>query len=126
MHHKLSFRVEEREFESLNDVEIWIIENQFNRRNLPSFTRATLTFALEKRYETRRGENQYTKESGSPPHGGEAKLPRNKDKRNNEARSKAAKAAGMGHNTYAKCKFIDKHADEKTKEELHKGIKTNT
>jgi len=120
--HKLSFRVEEREFESLNDVEIWIIENQFNRRNLPSFTRATLTFALEKRYETRRGENQYTKESGSPPCGGEAD--RTLDKRNNEANRKAAKAAGMGHNTYAKCKFIDKHADEKTKEDLHKRIKT--
>lgn len=70
--HKLSFRVEEKELESQNDAEIWIIENQFNRRNLPSFTRATLTFELEKRLKTRRGENQYTKEGGSVPCGTEA------------------------------------------------------
>ena len=104
MRYNLSFRVEEREFASQNDVEIWMIENQFNRRNLPSFTKATLTFALEKRYETRRGANQYTKESGSITHVTEADWPTRK----------ASKAAGMSHNTYAKCKFIDKHADEKT------------
>jgi len=124
--HKLSFRVEEREFESLNDVEIWIIENQFNRRNLPSFTRAILTFALEKRYETRRGKRPdlQNKDLTSLPCGSEVKIIRDKDKRNKEAFNKAAKAADMGHNTYAKCKFIDKHADAKTKEDLHKRRKT--
>ena len=34
---------------------------------------------------------------------------------------KAAKVAGMGHDSYAKCKFIDKHATEEDKQELHKG-----
>ena len=119
MRHKLSCHLEEREFESQNDVEIWIIENQFNRRNLPSFTRATLTFELEKRYKTKRGENQYTKESGSVRIRTEA--PRGTNK---EPLRKAARAAGMGHDTYARCKFIDEHADEKTKEALHKGEKT--
>ena len=73
MRNKLGFRVEAREFESQNDVEIWIIENQFNRRNLPSFTRATLTFELEKRYETKRGERTdlQNKEPTSPTHVGE-------------------------------------------------------
>lgn len=116
---KISFHVEEREFESQNDAEIWIIENQFSRRNLPSFTRATLTFELEKRYKTRRGANQYTKESGSVRIRTEANRDTSK-----EALRKSAKAAGMGHDTYARCKFIDKHADEKTKEDLHKNIRT--
>ena len=31
---------------------------------------------------------------------------------------KAAKGAGVSHNTYKKCKYIDKHADEETKEQL--------
>ena len=121
MRHKLSFRVEEREFESRNDVEIWIIENQFNRRNLPPFTRATLVFELEKRYKTRRGERTDLQNKGSTsvPHGTEA----NRDPEKEPLR-KAARAAGMGHNTYAKCKFIDKHADKKVKEDLHKNIKT--
>lgn len=117
--YKLSFRVEEKHFDSQNDAEIWIIENQFNRRNLPSFTRATLTFALEERYETRRGGNQYTKESGSPTHVGEAD--RNRD---DEANRKAAKSAGMSHNTYAKCKFIDKHGTEEQKQELHNKLES--
>lgn len=62
---KISFCVEEKHFDSQNDAEIWIIQNQFNRRNLPLFTRGVLVFELEKRMNTRRGENQYTKESGS-------------------------------------------------------------
>ena len=114
--HKLSFRVEEREFETQNDAEIWIIQNQFNRRNLPLFTRGVLVFELEKRMNTRRGENQYTKESGS------RRILREADRdREEEARTKAANTAGMSHDSYAKCKFIDKHATEEDKQKLHKG-----
>ena len=110
--HKLSFKTEEREFETQNDAEIWIIQNQFNRRNLPLFTRGTLVFELEKRMETRRGENQHTKESGSVRNLTEA----NRDPEKEPLR-KAAKASGMSHDSYAKCKFIDKHATEEDKTE---------
>ena len=86
---------------SANDIEIWIIKNQFNRRNLPPFTRATLTFGLEKRYETRRGENQHTKESGSVRYRTEAEKDKEKPTR------KAAKAAGMGHDTLSRIAKIE-------------------
>lgn len=119
MRNKLSFHVEEREFDDENDAEIWIIHNQFRRRNLQPYTRATLTFELEKRLKTRRGENQYTKESGSRPYGREAD--RNRD---HEARTKAAKAAGMGHNTYAKCKYISQNGSKEQKKDLHHGKTT--
>ena len=112
---KLSFKTEEREFETQNDAEIWIIQNQFNRRNLPLFTRGVLVFELEKRMNTRRGENQYTKESGSVRNLTEAQDPKD------WATRKAAKASGMSHDSYAKCKFIDKHATEEDKKKLHKG-----
>lgn len=120
--HNISFRTKAIEFKSQNDAEIWIIKNQFSRRNLRTYTQGTLVFELEKRYETRRGENQYTKEKGgSRPCGREA----DRD-RDNEPRTKASKFVGMGHTTYAKCKFIDKHADDKTKQALHKGeVSTN-
>ena len=99
----------------MNDVEIWIIENQFNRRNLPSFTRATLTFVLEKRFKRRHGNRHTCKEiPRTLPHGTEADRDTTK-----EPFRKAAKAAGMSHDTYAKCKFIDKYATEKTKEESY-------
>ena len=90
-------------------------------RNLPPFTIATLTFALEKRYETRRGENQHTKESGS------VRIRTKADRDTTKERlRKAAKAAGMSHGNYAKCKFIDKHADEMIKECRYKKSKSNT
>ena len=119
--HKLTFKTEEREFETQNDAEIWIIQNQFNRRNIPLFTRGTLVFELERRMNKRRGENQHTKESGSLRNQSEADR-----KRENEPFNKAAKSAGMGHDSYAKCKFIDKHATEEDKQKLHKGeVSTN-
>lgn len=119
--HKLIFTTEEREFETQNDAEIWIIQNQFNRRNLPLFTRGTLVFELERRMNTRRGENQHTKENGSLRNKSEADRDREEEPFN-----KAAKAAGMGHDSYAKCKFIDKHATEEEKQKLHKGeVSTN-
>lgn len=42
--YKLSFRVEEREFEDEISVKRWIIEHQFSRRNLPIEDRLRLAF----------------------------------------------------------------------------------
>ena len=64
MKHKLSFRVEEKEFESQNDAEIWIITNQFGRRNLTDFVRGELVLDLKPRLRKRAEEN--SKKSKSP------------------------------------------------------------
>ena len=98
-------------------AEIWIIKNQFNRRNLPLFTRATLNFALEKRFKKKYGNRHSCKENSR-----ERTYVREADReREEEPFNKAAKAAGMSHDSYAKCKFIDKHATEEDKKKLHKG-----
>ena len=47
MRHKLSFKTEERKFASQNDAEIWIITNQFSRRNLTDFVRGELALAYK-------------------------------------------------------------------------------
>jgi hypothetical protein len=60
--HKLTFKTEEREFKTQNDAEVWIIQNQFNCRNLPLFTRGTLVFELEKRFNKRHGNRHTCKE----------------------------------------------------------------
>ena len=60
--HKLTFKTEERKFETQNDVEMWIIINQFNRRNIPLFTRGVLVFELEKRFNRRHGNRHTCKE----------------------------------------------------------------
>ena len=59
----------ERKFESRDAAKIWIIENQFARRNLESYVRGALSLKLKSLYEAdakRRispGTNQYTKRS---------------------------------------------------------------
>lgn len=114
--HKLSFRVEEREFETQNDAEIWIIQNQFNRRNLPLFTIGTLVFELEKRFNRRHG-NRHTCKEVPRTLRNQSEVDRDREE---EPRTKAANTAGMSHDSYAKCKFIDKHATGETKQKLHK------
>jgi len=114
--HRLTFKTEEREFNTQNDAEIWIIQNQFNRRNIPLFTRGFLVFELEKRFNRRHG-NRHTCKEIPRARRNRREVDRNRE---DEARTKAAKSAGMGHDSYAKCKFIDKHATEEDKEKLHK------
>lgn len=120
--HKLTFKTEEREFDTQNDAEIWIIQNQFNRRNLPLFTRGTLVFELEKRFNRRHG-NRHTCKEVPRTLRNQSEVDR---ERKEEPFNRAAKTAGMGHDSYAKCKFIDKHATEEDKQKLHKGeVSTN-
>lgn len=45
--HNLPFKVEDREFESRNDVCIWMIQNQFGRRNLDNYVKGSLSLKLE-------------------------------------------------------------------------------
>lgn len=47
--HGLSFKTRHESFEDDNDAEIWIIKNQFNRRNLSSFVRGELALELKDR-----------------------------------------------------------------------------
>jgi hypothetical protein len=58
--HSLPFDVDEvgKDGWVRNDAEIWIIENQFHRRNLDALTRVELGLKLEDRYEARAKENE--------------------------------------------------------------------
>lgn len=48
--HSIGFRTTEREFESRDAAKIWIIENQFGRRNLSKYDRSVLALQLEPLY----------------------------------------------------------------------------
>ncbi len=53
----ISFRVEAREFESRNDVCIWMIQNQFGRRNLANYTKGSLSLRLKEYFRKKGKEN---------------------------------------------------------------------
>ena len=48
--HGIGFKTTEREFESRDAAKIWIIENQFGRRNLSKYDRSVLALQLEPLY----------------------------------------------------------------------------
>lgn len=56
--HGIPFNTLERQFVDKNDAEIWIIKNQFARRNLSDFQKAELTLALKPRIAKKAKENQ--------------------------------------------------------------------
>lgn len=45
--HNIPYKTIEREFDTRDDVIIWIIKNQFGRRNLPAYERARLALRLK-------------------------------------------------------------------------------
>ncbi len=56
--HNLPFDTQEIEFDSRDDVNVWIIRNQFDRRNIPIYVRATLALQLESIYKVKAHENK--------------------------------------------------------------------
>lgn len=67
MRNKLSFRVEEREFEDEDSVMVWIIDNQMGRRNIESAAKIRLSLMKEeiraKQSNSRQGERNDLKDS---------------------------------------------------------------
>ena len=54
----IEYRTQEMEFEDDGDVKIWMIRNQFGRRNLDAYTRAKLAIELKGLFAAKAKENQ--------------------------------------------------------------------
>lgn len=111
---EIPFSTVEVDFESEDDACIWIIENQFGRRNLAPFTRVELALKLEPLIAARGKEKQLaTLKKGDS-------VPQNSAKRDKpiDTRAELAKIAGVSHDTIAKGKLVAEHADEETKQKL--------
>lgn len=63
--HKLKFEIESKEFESENDVKIWMVNNQLGRRNLQDFVKGELMQTL-KELEKQKGQVVYKETVGRP------------------------------------------------------------
>lgn len=56
--HNIPFQQVEREFDSREDAVIWIVRNQFGRRNISSFVRGELALRLKAAFKEKGKENQ--------------------------------------------------------------------
>ena len=91
----------EREFESRDAAKIWIIENQFGRRNLSKYDRSVLALELESMYAQQAKDRQRL--------GGAQKVPQISAEP--ETRDKVAAVAGVSHDTIRKVKAIEQAAE---------------
>lgn len=94
----IDYETVEIDFDSRDEAKIWIIQNQFGRRNLQPFTRTNLALQLEPLIAKKAKENQ-GKRNDLPQISAECSI---------ETRTEIAKVADVSHDTVAKVKIINK------------------
>lgn len=106
----LSFKTAPVEVIDRDDAKIWIIRNQFGRRNLALFTRAELVLRLEPLLAAKARERMMAGKSDPMQNSAQG-----------TTREELAKIAGMSHDTIAKAKAVSEKASETVKAKLRSG-----
>ena len=115
--HNIEFSTISMDFADENDVKIWIIQNQFGRRNINNYTRSILALQLEDLFREKAKKNHSL-------NGGDKKSPCQKSDtpiRKINTNKELAKIANVSHDTIAKVKKIEKEAPLEVKEKLKNG-----
>lgn len=111
--HGIAFKTEEREFASRNDVRIWMIQNQFGRRNLDNYTRSGLSLLLEEFFKEKAKKNQGTRTD----------ITSSRNLENVKTERELSKLAGVSHDTIYKVKEIKTNVPKEALNELEQEIK---
>lgn len=119
--HGIKFEARERHFESEADAEIWIIRNQFGRRNLTPFVRGELALKLKPLLAEKAKENQRLSE-GRGKKG--CMTSDNLFSGPVDTKKELANVAGIGRDTMHKIEVISEKAPEEVKEALRSGETT--
>jgi N6-adenosine-specific RNA methylase IME4 len=110
--HNLDFETDEMDFDDRNDVKIWIIKNQFGRRNISNYDRSRLVLELEPLISAKAKEKQ--RDAGGAVH-------QKSDKAVIDTKKELAAVAGVSHDTIAKVKKIEQKATPEIKRKLSIG-----
>lgn len=110
--HGLTYRTEPKEFKDRDEAKIWIIRNQFGRRNLSAYDRSVLALKLEPLIAEKAKEKQ--SEAGGA-------VRQKSDKAVVDTKKELAKIAGVSHDTIHKVKVIEKKATPEVKKEIQTG-----
>jgi DNA modification methylase len=110
--HDINYETLEKQFDNINRVKEWMINNQFGRRNLSNYQRSVLALQLEDVFREKAKENQ-GKRTDIKQISAESKPI--------ETRQEVAKIANVSHDTIAKVKKIEATATPEVKEKLNTG-----
>jgi N6-adenosine-specific RNA methylase IME4 len=123
----LVFKLEPKEFKSEQDVKVWMILNQFGRRNIGNYTRAKLALELEDIFKEKAKENQGKRtdicqiSDKSLDLFSEEKPVKKIEIQPIDTKKEVAKVANLSHDTIAKVKKIEEKAAPEIKEKLSTG-----
>ena len=115
--HNIPFEITEMFFPSRDDVIVWIIKNQFGRRNLPTYEHARLALRLKAIFAEKAKENQRI--GAEMTNTGCQKS--DKAMEAIDTKKELAKIAGVSHDTIAKVEKIEAKAPPEVKEQLRNG-----
>lgn len=104
--HDIPFETIEMDFPTRDDVIVWIIKNQFGRRNLPAYERARLALRLKPVIAERAKENQ---RGGQ---GGVLLSQKSVEANPIDTQKEIATVAGVSHDTIAKVEKIESEAPQ--------------
>jgi hypothetical protein len=113
--HEMNYETLEKEFENINRVKEWMINNQFGRRNLSNYQRSVLALQLEDVFREKAKENLKLSEGKGKQISAEVKV------QPIETRQEVAKIANVSHDTIAKVKKIESVATPEVKARLNTG-----
>ena len=111
--HDIPFSIQEKHFDTREEVMLWMLRNQLGRRNLNSYQRSNLALKLEPLLASEAEERQ----------GQRTDLGQNSARSSSMGRTshKLAELAGVSHDTIKKVKKLNETVDEVTKGKLRRG-----
>lgn len=115
--HAIAYQVVSREFESREDVVIWMVQNQLARRNLTTFARSELALKSKAAIEAKAKANLITSTGGDNPR---PLLKSTKAEKIN-TRKELAEIADTGQDTIYKVEIITESAPEPVKASARQG-----
>jgi len=113
--HDINYETLEKEFENINLVKEWMINNQFGRRNLSNYQRSVLALHLENVFKERAKEKMKLSEGKG--------IQKSEDLKEPEfiVIKEIGKVANVSHDTIAKVKKIEANATPEVKARLNTG-----
>lgn len=109
----ISFKVKYLSFDSREDAKIWIIKNQFGRRNLPIEVRVKLAFKLEDEIKAKAMERMLSGKKADP----------NQPVVQGSTDAELGKMAGVSRETIREARIIKKEGTEEQKKKFESGEK---
>ena len=116
--HDIPFPIQEKHFDSREEIMIWMLRNQLGRRNLNSYQRSELALRTEPLLREAAKKKQATSTGGQKPQLLETSR---KAEKKLHTDKELANLAGVSDNTIRKARRIVRDADDAVKRELRQG-----